>query len=222
MIQNNNSSNGQKNLVKPFRRTGPLDAYIYKERGHEENVEDIQNQVLVHLPPQQKILHVFTDGACTNNGQRGAKAAWGVLIVADQNYSIIDTDSGRIPPNEPQTNQRAELRALLRGLEIADNYILGNTGITEVQIWSDSQYAIKCTSEWGITWKNNGWTKKGGDIQHLDLVKPLVETYSRLFGKVRLKWLEGHATGAKQHQFPWMFNHRVDAVAVEALQHRGL
>ena len=212
---------------QPFRRTGPLDAYIYKEWSNDGNVENTKNEVMVHLPrpvqiqpqPQEtNSLHIFTDGACTNNGRRNASAAWGVLVLGSD-HRIIEEDSGKIPPREMQTNQRAELRALLRGFEIAESYInRSQNPMTDVQIWSDSQYSIKCTSEWGLTWRKNGWTKKGGDIQHLDIIKPLVQSYTQNFGKIRLKWVEGHKGGAQQHQFPWMFNHRVDVIATAALQ----
>lgn len=222
MIQNKDNTQGNQNFKQPFRYRGPLDAYIYEKRGDQEDVEQCQDQMLVHLPAEQQILHIFTDGACSNNGKRGAAAAWGVILLTDIGHSIIDTDSGRIPPNEPQTNQRAELRALLRGLEIAENYLLANKGVKEIQLWSDSQYAIKCTSEWGPTWRKNGWTKRGGDIQHLDLVKPLVETYARLYSKLRLKWIEGHKGGAAANVFPWCFNHQVDRLATGALGKRDL
>lgn len=218
MIQHNYTSKGNQNVKKPFRYRGPLDAYIYQEGGDNKNMEDIQDQMLVHLPTQQKILHIFTDGACRNNGKPNASAAWGILIVTDGSYSVVDQDSGDIPRCEAQTNQRAELRALLRGLEVAESYIMGNPEVSEICIWSDSQYAIKCTSEWGPTWKKNNWTKRGGDIQHLDLIQRMVDLYIRFYSKLRLKWLEGHKGGEQQHAFPWCFNHRVDALANSALR----
>lgn len=220
MIGSNYGTKANQHIKQPFRKTGPLDAYIYQKRGDEENVEQRDVEVAIHLTEPVKIgttIHIFTDGACPNNGKRGASAAWGVLVVSNEGYRVLEEDSSAIPVSEPQTNQRAELRGLLRGLEIAEHYLAQGLA-TNVQIWCDSQYAIKCTSEWGPTWKSNGWVKKGGDIQHLDVIKPLVGLYTKHFSNLRLKWVKGHVTGVQQHQFPWMFNHRVDALAVSALR----
>ena len=216
MIRENDNGQNDKPVKHKFRRTGPLDAYIYQKGSDEEHVEESQNNVVVHLPlplpSEQKrlITHVFTDGACTNNGKRGANAAWGVIIVSDPDYKILNRISGPIPKSEPQTNQRAELQALLKGVEAAEMYP------GHIKVWSDSQYAINCASVWGPSWKRKGWTKQGGPIQHLDLVKQLVDRTSKLGHLLEYKWVKGHKQGA-EHMFPWMFNHQVDALATGAL-----
>lgn len=221
MVDREHSGQDNKRLVKPFRRTGPLDAYIYKDRTDESDKNEVHQTVPVHLLPvakKERLLHVFTDGACTNNGKRNANAAWGALLVSDDGYIVLDRHSGAIPLLEPQTNQRAELTALLRGLEIAESQLRQNNGITKIQIWSDSQYSINCASVWGLTWKKNGWKKQGGPIQHLDLVRILVEKTMALGFSIEYKWLKGHKGGESQYAFPWMFNHQVDSLATGALR----
>jgi len=207
-----------------IRRSGPLDAYIYKKGADDANVEQRQESVVVHptLPPtiltpinepgsNVNLVHIFTDGACTNNGKRGANAAWGYIVVADNGYKVLDRGSGPIIKSEQQTNQRAELMALLMGLEAANKYP------GSIKMWSDSQYAINCASVWGPSWRKKGWTKQGGPIQHLDLVKQLVEKTAQMGFRLKYQWLKGHKGGAAQNQFPWMFNHQVDALATAAL-----
>jgi ribonuclease HI len=157
------------------------------------------------------LVHVFTDGACTNNGKRSANAAWAYIVVADIGYKILNKGSGPIIKSEQQTNQRAELMALLMGLEAANNYP------GSIKMWSDSQYAINCASVWGPSWRKKGWTKQGGPIQHLDLVKQLVEKTAQMGFRLEYKWLKGHKGGSAQYEFPWMFNHQVDALATAAL-----
>ena len=49
-----------------------------------------------------------------------------------------------------QTNQRAELTAILRALELAPLN-------REVTIFSDSNYAINCVTTWFQNWRKNGW-----------------------------------------------------------------
>ena len=244
--RNGETNQNVKHDFRRIRR-GPLDAYIYQKGGDEEDVKEIQENVFVqhskealpvqsskqalpvqhskqalpvqsskeavHLPeePIKQKTHIFTDGACTNNGKRNANAAWGLIVVADQGYKVLYRDSGPIPKGQPQTNQRAELQALLNGIKQAKV----SPGL--VTIWSDSQYSINCASVWGPKWRSNGWKKQGGDIQHLDIIKELVTETVELYHRVQYKWVKGHKLGDSQHQFPWMFNHQVDALATAAL-----
>jgi hypothetical protein len=152
MIREDNERQSNKTLVKPLRRTGPLDAYIYKQGTDKEDVEDIKNNVVVNNhtkvseEKKETIMHIFTDGACPNNGKRNANAAWGCLLVSDDGYIVLDRLSGPIPLSESQTNQRAELTALLRGLELAEKQFGKLNDVKKVQIWSDSEYSINCAS----------------------------------------------------------------------------
>lgn len=229
MIQEKNDTKPKKTFKNVFRCVGPLDAYIYQDRNNDTNVETSSNNVLVHpitvtplpLPIEQKetmllseqipTTHIFTDGACTNNGKRNANAAWGYIVVDNVGYKVLERGSGPIPKSEPQTNQRAELQALLNGLTAARQY----PGF--IKIWSDSQYSINCASVWGKSWQRKGWTKQGGVIQHLDLVKQLVNLTEQMGHRLEYKWLKGHKAGSAQYEFPWMFNHQVDSLATGAL-----
>ena len=222
MIKDHEQSQPDKPFKHKIRRTGPLDAYIYEKGSNNSNMEESQNNVFVHLPSlikeeAPKLLHIFTDGACTNNGRPNANAAWGVLLVSDIGYIVLDRYSGAVPKIEPQTNQRAELRALLYGLELAEKQLQRDPTLKKVQIWSDSQYSINCASVWGPNWKKSGWKKQGGPIQHLDLIQPLVLTTQKLGFSLEYKWLKGHKGGESQHVFPWIFNHQVDMLATSAL-----
>lgn len=228
MIQEKDEAKTKKTFKNVFRCVGPLDAYIYQHRDDDADVEDCSQNVLVHptltslplvteqnqttlLSERIPTTHIFTDGACTNNGKRNANAAWGFIIVDNEGYKILERGSGPIPKTEPQTNQRAELQALLNGLRTAKEY----PGF--IKIWSDSQYSINCASVWGKSWQRKGWTKQGGVIQHLDLVKQLVSLTEQMGHRLEYKWLKGHKGGSAQYEFPWMFNHQVDALATGAL-----
>ena len=229
MIQEQDNAKAKKSFKNVFRCIGPLDAYIYQHRNNDADVETSSNNVLVHpiaapslpLPIEQNetillseripTTHIFTDGACTNNGKRNANAAWGYIVVDNEGYKVLGRGSGAIPKTEPQTNQRAELQALLNGLNAAKHY----PGF--IKMWSDSQYSINCASVWGKSWQRKGWTKQGGVIQHLDLVKQLVNLTEQMGHRLEYKWLKGHKAGSAQYEFPWMFNHQVDSLATSAL-----
>lgn len=89
-----------------------------------------------------------------------------------------------------QTNQRAELTAIQRALEIAPRN-------QDVLIRSDSKYSIKCVTEWFINWRKNNWlnaTKK--PVENRDLIELILNKIDeRKLAKANttFEWLKGHA-----------------------------
>lgn len=106
---------------------------------------------------------VFTDGACSNNGQRGAAAGIGVVIGTgrtDQQFSIPITDD--VDSGGTRSSQRAELLAAIEGLRRADirppDHTVIRRHISERQklclvITTDSEYVVKGMTEWFPVWK---------------------------------------------------------------------
>jgi len=90
-----------------------------------------------------------------------------------------------------QTNQRGELTAILRALEMA-----GNTQAVEIR--TDSMYSIQCTTEWYIGWEKNGWTTRTGvDVKNSDLIRAIrakIDARDALGTYTRLQWVKGHAS----------------------------
>lgn len=84
------------------------------------------------------------------------------------------------------TNQIAELRALFEA-------VAAHPGDEPLLIESDSQYAIKCASEWLPSWKRKGWkTASGGAVKNLELVQSIDRAISDRVGPVRFRWVRGH------------------------------
>jgi ribonuclease HI len=120
---------------------------------------------------------LFTDGACSGNPGPGG---WGVVWVRDGGV-IAEANGG-----EPHTtNNRMELTALIEAYRMLD------TGSTET-IYSDSTLCVKTVNEWAQAWERQGWKRKTGPVENLDLVKPLYEL-ARAHPDVQLRWLKGHA-----------------------------
>ncbi|KAK0421959.1 ribonuclease H-like domain-containing protein [Armillaria borealis] len=67
--------------------------------------------------PCHDIKLVFTDGACSNNGQVNATSGMGIVMgtAPEYQWSIPIDDS--VDPRALRTSQRAELLAAIRGLE---------------------------------------------------------------------------------------------------------
>jgi ribonuclease HI len=133
-------------------------------------------------------MRVFTDGACSNNGRPGAKAGYAIWFPDHTSLS----ESARLPSTQPQTNQRAELSAIARAVEILDE-----KGFYDVDIvlYTDSDYSMNCLTKWLPGWISRGWkTSSGTDVLHRDLIE---ETSRRLskFKSHRFVHVRAHTGG---------------------------
>lgn len=83
------------------------------------------------------------------------------------------------------TNQLAELRAVVEAMAALP-------GGTEIEIISDSMYAINCMSDFRTRWERNGFlTFNGHPISHLELVKRGHREADRL--RARFTHVKGHS-----------------------------
>jgi len=112
-------------------------------------------------------MNVYTDGACSNNGQKGAKAGLGVYFGENDPRNCCERIEGK------QTNNTAELKAIIKAAEILYREILA--GFT-VNIYSDSSYAIRCCTTYGEKMEKKNWIKKK-PIPNQQLVKQAYYTF---------------------------------------------
>lgn len=119
---------------------------------------------------------VFTDGSATPNPGVGG---WGAVYVIDD--EIVGELNGGVPST---TNNRMELTALLRGLELVP---AGHP----VTLYSDSQLAVRTLTEWAFAWEARGWRRSRGPVENLDLVQPLFEQV-RARPELRVAWIRAH------------------------------
>ncbi|KAG5985273.1 hypothetical protein E4U55_007375 [Claviceps digitariae] len=136
--------------------------------------------------PDENVLQIYTDGSSLANGRTGSRAGVGVYFGDADARNVSERLVG-----DPQTNQRAELMAMLRALEIAP---LGQT----VQIISDSQYSIKCLTEWALGWKSKGWkTATGEDVKNQDIIRAILDKMderTRAKSNTYFHWVKGHSS----------------------------
>jgi ribonuclease HI len=154
----------------------------------------------------ERMASIFCDGACPGNGTKHAYGGWawaywpGPITGEPATYG-----AGKLVGDA--TNQRAELTALLKALQWA-----AAQGIT-VDIYSDSQYAINCTTVWGPGWKRKGWKRSSGEpLLNLDLIKQLVDLWKPCWP---LHHVRGHQKGSSPEAYG---NNWVDRAAVAAAQ----
>jgi ribonuclease HI len=84
--------------------------------------------------------YVYTDGACSNNGKKNAKAGIGIYFGHDDPRNVSQRIEGK------QTNNTAELGAILHVYTILEKDILSGK---KIGIVTDSIYAIRCATTYG-------------------------------------------------------------------------
>ncbi|KFA68663.1 hypothetical protein S40285_02611 [Stachybotrys chlorohalonatus IBT 40285] len=142
-----------------------------------------------HDPPSkstENVLKIYTDGSSLANGRRESRAGLGVFFGDGDARNI----SERLP-GEPQTNQRAELMAMLRAMEVAPLH-------QTIQIISDSKYSINCVTEWAKGWEKKDWkTATGEKVKNQDIIRACLQKMGERTSAgsgTYFVWVKGHAT----------------------------
>lgn len=159
---------------------------------------------------EKEEIRVWTDGASRNNGKRGAKAGYGIYFADNDPRNV----SRKLEPDQEQTNQRAELRAILEAMRIIvadENYSREKHRII---IISDSMYSINCISRWYSNWKNNGFlTANKKRVKNLDIISPARDLY--MSHDIRFVHVKGHQTNTQN--IDAINNNKADKLATDSL-----
>jgi len=130
-------------------------------------------------------IRVYTDGSSLGNGRHGALAGVGVFFGEGDPRNVSEALQG-----DMQTNQRAELTAVIRALEKIPKD-------RDMRIITDSKYSINCATVWYSNWQKNGWkTSVGGPVLNQDLVlliRSLIDERTARGAKTDFEWVKGHS-----------------------------
>ena len=150
----------------------------------------------------REILKIYTDGACSNNGKKTAKAGVGI-------YCSIFEVSEKFP-FENHTNNRAELYAILYALNIIikNNYI---KNYEEVIIYTDSEYSLKSCTKWIHKWIKTNWKKPVKNREFIEPIYSILKENSR----IKLVHIKAH-TGFQDEDS--IGNDKADELAVGSLE----
>ncbi|XP_029662753.1 ribonuclease H1-like isoform X3 [Formica exsecta] len=91
-------------------------------------------------------VNVFTDGACSSNGYKNARAGIGVWFQDNHPLNVSRPVEGR------PTNNMAEIQAVTVAARQAKK-----AGIKKLKINTDSKFLISCIMQWMPGWKKRGW-----------------------------------------------------------------
>lgn len=124
----------------------------------------------------EKLVDVFTDGACSGNPGVGGWAA--LLRYGDTERMLHGAEAHT-------TNNRMELLAAIRALEALKRP-------SRVRLATDSQYVQRGIGEWLPKWRANGWlTSDRKPVANKDLWELLAAQTAR--HQVEWRWVRGHA-----------------------------
>jgi ribonuclease HI len=128
------------------------------------------------LDPAEKVVEIYTDGACKGNPGAGG---WGALLrYGGRTREIYGGE-------RLTTNNRMELTGVIRALEA-----LKRPG--RLRVHTDSQYVQLGISRWIHDWKRRGWrTADRKPVKNEDLWRRLDELAGR--HHIEWVWVKGHA-----------------------------
>lgn len=137
----------------------------------------VKNSILEEMD-----IHIYCDGGCDPNpGQAGS----GVSVYENKELSALYY--GLYTPTG--TNNSAELNAIHQALALAHEYIKNDK---QVQILCDSMYSINCITNWANSWKANSWTKNGGEIKNLAIIKEAHSLFLEIKDKIIISHIKAH------------------------------
>jgi ribonuclease HI len=149
--------------------------------------------------PAEPVVHIHADESCLGNqfmdrdnpgGGAGLLEHWRDGAWERRDFWISDRAT---------TNNRMALQGATEALRLLKRPC-------RVVFVSDSTYLVNGMKEWVRGWKANGWKRKGGPIENLELWKELDREAAR--HEITWKWVRGHAGNPK--------NEYVDHLATDA------
>ena len=159
--------------------SGSKSAFPKSSGVNKSKTPPLSQQQITDMPFDIKI---FTDGACEPNpGEAGTGLA--VYLKND----LTELWYGLYQPMG--TNNTAELQGLEQAFILAKEKL--EAGLS-VAIYSDSKYSIDCITKWASGWEKKGWTKSGGEIKNLDIIKAAYALYQELASQITIYHVNGH------------------------------
>ena len=128
----------------------------------ENNTSEISDTPDTNL---ETIPTVYIDGSCIRNGTSTAQAGYGIFWGDQHPWNC----SNPLPLDSTATNNKAELMAAIKALQVATD-----NNLKRLIVCSDSNYVIQGVTEWIYKWSENGWkTANGEDVKNKDIWKEL-------------------------------------------------
>lgn len=192
---------GFKNPVfKKFNNENDANEFVKNGYGSSSILQYFTTKDVQQFIPEYS---VYTDGACVNNGKSNALAGIGVYFGENDSRNISSKITGK------QSNNTAELKAILKACEILEKEIKDNK---KIMIYTDSVYSIRCCTTYGDKLAKVGWTKKK-PIPNVELVQKAYYFFKNNTN-VKLTHVKAHTQEQDDHS---VGNDNADRLANEAI-----
>lgn len=123
-----------------------------------------------------KIIEIFTDGACSGNPGPGG---WGAII------RTAETETEISGGETETTNNRMEMLAAINALERLSSS-------ATIHLYTDSQYLKQGIETWLEGWKRKNWkTASGKPVKNQELWQRLDSLNQK--HDIKFIWVKGHA-----------------------------
>jgi len=146
--------------------------------------------------------YIYTDGACSNNGKKNAKAGIGVYFGENDTRNISKRVIGK------QTNNIAELTAIKEVFEFIKQDILVGKNIVIV---TDSKYSMLCVTSYGAKCDKKNWID---NIPNRKLVRDTYELYKNI-PNIKFQYIKAHTKNTDEHSIG---NYYADKLATDSLK----
>jgi ribonuclease HI len=159
-----------------------------------------------------ELVAIYADESCLGNGQKGDNpGAAGVLIeYARPDGVLVRRD---LWVSEPATtNNRMALRSVTEALRA----IGAKGGRFRATFTTDSRYIVDGMTSWVHGWARNGWKRKTGAIENLELWRAAIAACEG--HAIAWRWVKGH-DGHAQNEYA---NHLATSAAADQTASGGL
>jgi ribonuclease HI len=159
------------------------------------------------------IIAVFADESCLGNGRDGDNPGGaGALIEVrhPSNGTLVRRDLWISEPGT--TNNRMALRSVIESMRA----LSAKGAHCRVTFTTDSRYIVDGMTQWVHSWARNGWKRKGGAIENLELWHEALRAADP--HAIAWKWVRGH-DGHAQNEYA---NHLATRAAADQSHSSGL
>jgi ribonuclease HI len=184
---------------KKFSSEEDAKQFIEQHKCIETDTQPIIEDSIMNVEPE---YYVYTDGACSNNGNNQALAGMGVYFGENDERNVSKQLFSK------PTNNVAELSAMICACNIIESDLKLGKYITIV---SDSNYSILCATTYGRKNALQNWEK---DIPNKDLVKQLFNFTSQ-YCNLQFLYIQAHTNKQDVHSIG---NYHADLLATSSIQ----
>jgi ribonuclease HI len=141
-----------------------------------------------------EIVNIYIDGSCIHNGSPNAIAGYGVYFKHNDERNEYARVVGK------QTNNTGELTAFIRAVEIMYDELNRPQSTSKINIYTDSEYVIKCAGPYSAKLSKGDWKNTEGKIPpNIKLIQRIYEIYKPFKKRISIHHVKAHTGLDDEH-----------------------